>query len=72
MIVPITSSLSGEVTTIGTAQVEPSGDDFIVEFYLKPHVTMTDEVRVALVKELKALARKQREDSVRNLSIYKE
>jgi hypothetical protein len=72
MIVPITSSLSGEVKTIGTARVEPSDDDFEVEFYLKPHVTMADEVRDALVKELKAIARKQREDSLKNLSIYED
>jgi hypothetical protein len=72
MIIPITSSLSGEQKVLGTARVEPEGNDFSVEFYLKPNITITDEVRTSLEKELKVIARRQRDDSLKNLSIYEE
>lgn len=59
MIVPIVNKIKGEDQTIGTASVQPDGDDYSVEFYLKPGYSLAEQVANEMTKQLKRLARQR-------------
>jgi hypothetical protein len=59
MIVPITTG-HGKDDVIGTVSIQPDGDDFSVEFYLRPGYTLAEQVVVEMTKQLKKRARQQR------------
>jgi hypothetical protein len=69
MIIPITISKKGEVIPIGSASVEPVGDDFAVQYFLNAGYSFSDEAEADMSKQLKKLAREQRDAAVKNISL---
>jgi hypothetical protein len=61
MIIPITAVEKGISKNIGSAVVGSEEDDFPVEFYLRSDFVLTDTAKTDLVRQLKSIARQNKE-----------
>lgn len=67
MIIPIAVTKGGVTRTVGTAYIEPVGDDFSVEFYLLPGASLSDQAKTDIEKQLKLFARKKDSEGIFDL-----